>query len=825
MLDVYRTYYKMTGEPFRLSPDHRFSLAHSSYANAMSYLQYAIFQGEGFIAVTGGPGTGKTTLISDLIEGLDKEHIEVATLTSTQLESRDLLQMVVNLFDLHPDDKSKPGLLQELEQFLNQQSYKGRRVILIVDEAQGLTTGALEELRLLANLQRNHQLLLQVFLVGQEQLLEMLRAPGMEHLHQRLIAASHLQPLGLDEVIDYVEHRLSRVGWKGDPAIDEGALRLIHKYSGGIPRRINLICNRLFLYGGLGQKHELDAKDAQLVVDELNKEFLLSTESAGENEQEDVAEHKGDGKAPVRKLPRRDMNAKPAAAPDRPSPAEPREKAEKSTPPKARRQSTNTKQATDKPRRTSAPSGMRKKAPEQVAPDRVAGRRNRIEPTMRREPTIGAARPVPAPAPEQPAKRRSWGKMAALVVLVGFVYVAYDEIKEFDLASVFENKDEVKPHAAFNAPLDNGMSSEKPVQVEEPVASEPAGGEVETVPGNEETVSAQTAIVEDMSPVVPVAAVDAGAEETTAPDANLGSTEGDTGSPSEPSEPTTLPGTGGSQAEETASSDSVLPTPPEPVVRASEKEDVIAPEQGNVTKADKSIKVASAQSPEPVKPPKREPVKVETVNAAAETARLRREAELRLAMNLNRPEATPKTAVATPVKAVPVPKKKLTPPPVSSKPQAPVKVATAPRIKAAPKRSPLDKLKAAVLEGQWDSRGKPASLLPSKVTYCNSLGERIACLSVPQDINTKYGAALYKVETTLQGFSEGNNFQLSYRTLVKLLGDDLDSSREAALSSDSGWQISEYSMSCQLTQPDQVRCRDKKGVTREYHRSKPAVMN
>ena len=83
MLDVYRTYYKMTGEPFRLSPDHRFSLAHNSYANAKAYLQYAIFQGEGFIAVTGGSGTGKTILISDLVEGLDKEHIELATLTST----------------------------------------------------------------------------------------------------------------------------------------------------------------------------------------------------------------------------------------------------------------------------------------------------------------------------------------------------------------------------------------------------------------------------------------------------------------------------------------------------------------------------------------------------------------------------------------------------------------------------------------------------------------------------------------------------------------------------------------------------------------------
>jgi hypothetical protein len=418
--------------------------------------------------------------------------------------------------------------------------------------------------------------------------------------------------------------------------------------------------------------------------------------------------------------------------------------------------------------------------------------------------------------------------MAAIVVLAGIAYAAYYETEEFDLESVFKNKDEAKPHVAFNAPLDNGMSSEKPVRVEEPVTPEPDGGEVETASGNEEVVSAQTTTAEDLSSAEPVAGTASDlntGEKTGDPDKNLSSTESDTDSPSQPSEPITLPDAESSQTEETASSDSVLPTPSKPAAKASEKENVVAPEPENVKKADKNIKVASAQSSEPVKPPKRESVKVETVNVEAETARLRREAQLRLATSLNQPEPGPKTAVATPVKAVPVPKKKSTPPPVSSKPQAPVRVAKAPRIKTAPKRSPLDKLKAALLEGQWDSRGKPASLLPSKVTYCNSQGNRIACLSVPQDINTKYGAALYKVETTLQRFAEGNNFQLSYRTLVKLLGDDSDSTREAALSSDTGWQVSEYSMSCQLTKPDQVQCRDKKGVTREYHRSKPAVMN
>ncbi|MFQ5644140.1 MAG: AAA family ATPase, partial [Thiogranum sp.] len=581
MLDVYRTYYRMTGEPFRLSPDHRFSLAHSSYANAKAYLQYAIFQGEGFIAVTGGPGTGKTTLISDLIEGLDKEHIEVATLTSTQLESRDLLQMVVNLFDLRPEDKTKPGLLQELEHFLNQQSYKGRRVILIVDEAQGLSTGALEELRLLANLQRNHQLLLQVFLVGQEQLLEMLRAPGMEHLHQRLIAASHLQPLSLDEVIDYIEHRLSRVGWKGDPSIDEGALRLIHQYSGGVPRRINLICNRLFLYGGLEQKHDLVAADARLVIDELHKEFLLSADADSVNSQEAAAEPDTGADTPVRRLPRRDMNAAPEQAADEAaSPQEPRK--------------TRRKPEKAKPRKAARPPGRKRNSPEQVTPSQVSGRKRRIEPTMRRDPTIGAARP--APAPEPVAKKRSWGKVAFVVLLIGFFYAAYYGDDEFNkLLGLLENSDEAKPQVTFSKPLDTTVTTEEPVPVEEPAP----------VP---ETVGVTAEQAETGGDGLPVETV-ADTDEVEADEAEVSS---DTPSPAV-------------MAETPAVSEDSLPEEEPPAEPLAMQEETAVPEPGNTAEPDNSTAVAEAEPPQPAEVVEPEPVKVDAASVEAEKARLRRE--------------------------------------------------------------------------------------------------------------------------------------------------------------------------------------------------------
>ncbi len=276
MLDLYETFYNLSADPFRLSPDHRFVLDHPSYAKSRSYLEYALHRGEGFVIITGGAGTGKTTLISEILVQLDKTRIQVATLTSTQLESRDLLHMVAASFGLPLKEMDKVALLLELEKFLKQEGQKGRRAVLIVDEAQGLSQGALEELRLLANLQFNNRLLLQVFLVGQESLQELIGAPGMEHLRQRIVAASRLEPLKPNETVDYVEQRLSCAGWKGDPKIDAEALMLVHSSSGGIPRRINLICSRLFLYGSMEKKHVLVGADAKIVIEDLQQEHLVA---------------------------------------------------------------------------------------------------------------------------------------------------------------------------------------------------------------------------------------------------------------------------------------------------------------------------------------------------------------------------------------------------------------------------------------------------------------------------------------------------------------------------------------------------------------------
>ena len=195
MLDVYKSVYNLQGQPFRLGPDYRFSFEHQTYNDAKCYLKYAISEGEGIVAITGAPGTGKTTLISSLISELDHNHVQVGVVTNVQLDSSNLLDMVIDALSLTIDRSDNVSAMLGFKLYLRHQYEKGRRVILIVDEAQGLTPELLEELRLFSNFQHDSNLLLQIFLVGQEPLMDLVRSPGMEQLHQRLIAAAQLLSL------------------------------------------------------------------------------------------------------------------------------------------------------------------------------------------------------------------------------------------------------------------------------------------------------------------------------------------------------------------------------------------------------------------------------------------------------------------------------------------------------------------------------------------------------------------------------------------------------------------------------------------------------
>jgi len=270
---MYEAFYGLTGKPFQLNPDPAFYFASRGHKRAFAYLQYGLYQSEGFIVITGEVGAGKTTIVRSLFEQIDGDKLVAAQLVSTQLDADDMLRAVGAAFGLPVRAVGKAVLLASLEAFLCQTALDKKRALLVVDEAQNLTPKAIEELRMLSNFQLGDQALLQSFLIGQPELRKMMQSPQMQQLRQRVIASYHLGPLDKVETQAYIKHRLHHVDWKGDPQFDPGCFDLIHTWSGGIPRRINTLCNRLMLAGFLGEKHVLEPVDVQAIAREIRDEM------------------------------------------------------------------------------------------------------------------------------------------------------------------------------------------------------------------------------------------------------------------------------------------------------------------------------------------------------------------------------------------------------------------------------------------------------------------------------------------------------------------------------------------------------------------------
>lgn len=283
---MYESFYKLSAKPFQLSPDPRFFFGSQGHKRAMSYLRYGLTQGEGFIIITGGVGTGKTTLVRALFEGLAKENVVAAQLVTTHLEAEDTLRMVAASFGLAHEGASKAAILKNLETFLKARAREGKRVLLVIDEAQNLPIESLEELRMLSNFQVDGRALIQSFLLGQEEFKATLQNESLEQLRQRVIAAYHLDPLGAEEMRKYIEHRLKLVGWKNNPMITDGAFAAMFDYTSGVPRRINTFCDRLLLFGYLDELAELNDQHVKEVISELKQENPL----AGNAESEGVGE-------------------------------------------------------------------------------------------------------------------------------------------------------------------------------------------------------------------------------------------------------------------------------------------------------------------------------------------------------------------------------------------------------------------------------------------------------------------------------------------------------------------------------------------------------
>ena len=271
---MYERFYDLRERPFALSPDPEYLYPSRVHREALDYLRYGLESHAGFVVITGEIGSGKTTLLQTLLRGLDSQTT-VGRIVNTILEPRELLETIMIDFGLEPGGRSKPLLLRDLAQFLVDQRLAGRMVLLVIDEAQNLSNAALEELRMLSNLETEKSKLLQIVLVGQPNLRDKLASPELEQLRQRITVSYHLTPLDPEETANYINHRLRRASLGAPLEIPRDATDVVHARSRGVPRIVNVICDAALVFGYAEERRHVDLPLIREVLTELETTGIL----------------------------------------------------------------------------------------------------------------------------------------------------------------------------------------------------------------------------------------------------------------------------------------------------------------------------------------------------------------------------------------------------------------------------------------------------------------------------------------------------------------------------------------------------------------------
>jgi general secretion pathway protein A len=265
---VYLEYYGLKEPPFDITPNPRFLFYSAKHREAFNHLFFGIRERKGFVQLTGEVGSGKTTICRAMMEQLGSSFA-TALILNPVLSAAQLLKAIAMEFALDVKGKDRLETVAVLNNFLLDQAMQGRDAVLIIDEAQDLTNELLEQVRLLSNLETDNRKLLQIALLGQSELRDRLNDDHLRQLRQRITVRYHLHPLNRIEVGQYIQHRLSISGAKGGPYFTTGALWRIHRYSGGIPRLINAVCDKCLLAGYVQQRDRIDYRMVGLAINEL----------------------------------------------------------------------------------------------------------------------------------------------------------------------------------------------------------------------------------------------------------------------------------------------------------------------------------------------------------------------------------------------------------------------------------------------------------------------------------------------------------------------------------------------------------------------------
>ena len=270
---MYLPFFNLREPPFNLTPDPRFLFLSTQHEEALTHLLYGIYERKGFIEITGEVGTGKTVLCRALLERLDKT-VATALIFNSYLTKMELLQAITDDFGLVPRDTTSKGYIDTLNEYLLEEFAAGRNAVVVIDEAQNLAPTVLEQLRMLSNLETERGKLLQIILVGQPELREKLAMPQMRQLEQRIAVRFHIHELTRTETKQYITHRMSVAGAAHTVTWSRRALMLIHQYTGGIPRRINLLCDRILMTAFVRETHRVKAALVRRSVQDLASPWL-----------------------------------------------------------------------------------------------------------------------------------------------------------------------------------------------------------------------------------------------------------------------------------------------------------------------------------------------------------------------------------------------------------------------------------------------------------------------------------------------------------------------------------------------------------------------
>ncbi|MCD4719610.1 MAG: AAA family ATPase [Desulfobacula sp.] len=264
---MYKEFYGFKEKPFNLVPNPSYLFLSNKHANALSFLEYGLTEKVGFVMLTGEIGIGKTTIVRYLLNQIESD-MDVAVIFNTNVLSDDLINLILSEFEIEYDDGiTKAKALALLYEFLIEKYSKGRKVLLIIDEAQNLSEDVLEEIRMLSNLQTDEEMLLQIMIVGQPELRDKISDPKLEQFAQRISVSYHLSAMTLEETGEYIAYRLEKA--EGKPELFSlDAVKKIYEMSTGIPRTINLLCDASLVYGYADEKQAIDLDTVDMVVED-----------------------------------------------------------------------------------------------------------------------------------------------------------------------------------------------------------------------------------------------------------------------------------------------------------------------------------------------------------------------------------------------------------------------------------------------------------------------------------------------------------------------------------------------------------------------------